>query len=94
MVTERQLRHLKIIFVILLAGVLLVLWVDYNQNRTILGLDLSQIPNTIDGWEAVETPKSDDDQKRADAGDLVIRRYSMKENNIYLVRVLRNDTQC
>lgn len=85
MVTERQLRHLKIIFVILLAAVLLVLWMDYNQNRTISGLDLSQIPNSIDGWKAVETPKSDDDQKRADAGDLVIRRYSMKENNIYLV---------
>lgn len=85
--TEHQLKYLKIIFIILLAAVLLVLWMDYNQNRTVSGIDLSRIPNTIEGWEAVETPKSDDDQKRADAGDLVIRRYAEKENHIYLVAI-------
>ena len=85
--TERQLKYLKIIFIILLAAVLLVLWVDYNQNRTVSGIDLSQIPNVLEEWEAVETPKSDDDQKRADAGDLVIREYSIQENRIYLVAI-------
>ncbi len=84
-VAERQLKHLKIIFMVLLAAVLLVLWMDYNQAQTVSGIDLSQIPYDIDGWRGEEMPKSDDDQKRADAGDLVIRKYSLKENNIYLV---------
>jgi EpsI family protein len=85
--TERQLKHLKIIFIILLAAVLLVNLVDYSQNRTVSGINLSRIPNTIEGWEAVEMPKSDDDQKRADAGDLLIRKYALKEHAIYLVAI-------
>lgn len=83
--TERRLKHLKIIFILLLAAVLLVLWADYNQNRTIPGIDLARIPITVDGWKAEEMPKSEDDRKRADAGDLVIRRYAIQENHIYLV---------
>jgi EpsI family protein len=86
-VTDRQLKHLRMVFIILLIAILLVLWMDYNQNKTTSGIDLSRIPNTIDGWESIEMPKNGDDQKRADAGDLVIRKYSIKENNIYLVAI-------
>ena len=85
--TERQLKHLVIILVLLLAAVLLVLWTDYNQKRTVSGVDLTRIPNIIDGWEAEETPKTLDDQKRADAGDLVIRRYTSKDYHLYLVAI-------
>ena len=71
----------------LLGAVLLVLWMDYNQKRTVPGIDLSQIPNDIEGWKAEEMPKSGDDQKRADSGDMVIRRYALKEHHIYLVAI-------
>ena len=84
---ERQLKHLGIILVILFAAVVLVLWMDFNQKRTVSGVDLSQIPNVIEGWEAEEMPKSDDDQKRADAGDLVIRRYTSNDYHMYLVAI-------
>ena len=86
-VAERQLKHLKIVFVVLLAAVLLVLWMDYNQSQIVTGIDLSLIPYDIGGWRGEEMPKSDDDRKRADAGDLVIRKYSLKENDIYLVAI-------
>lgn len=87
MVTERQFKHLKIIFIVLLITALLVIWADYNQKRIIPGIDLSGIPSAIGGWTVEEMPKNDDDQKRADAGDLVLRRYSLKENSLFLVAI-------
>lgn len=87
METERRLKHLQIIFLLLLVAVLLILRLDYNQGQNISGINLSQIPDTIGQWEGVELSKDEDDRKRADAGDLILRKYISTENFLYLVAI-------
>lgn len=83
----QRLKHLQIIFLVLLVAVFLVFWIDYNQSREISGINLSQIPDTIGQWEGTELSKGEEDQKRADAGDLILRKYTFTENYLYLVAI-------
>lgn len=87
METQRRIKHLQFIFLVLLVAVLMVFWMDYNQNRTVSGVELSSIPEKIDGWVGSELPKSDEDQKRAEAGDFVLRKYIANEEFIYFVAI-------
>jgi EpsI family protein len=87
MVRDRRIKSLQIIFLMLLAAIILVVWLDQSQKREITGINLSLISNTIGVWGGADVPKTDDDQKRADIGDLVIREYSSNKNSLYLVAI-------
>jgi EpsI family protein len=87
MEAERRLKHFQIIFLVLLVAVVLVLWLDINQGKSVAGIDLSLIPEKIGAWEGGELPKSDEDQKRAEGGDFVLRKYTFDEEFIYLVAI-------
>ena len=87
MEAERRLKQVQTIFLVLLAAVVLVLWVDFNQGKPVSGIDLSLIPEKVGNWEGIELPKGDEDQKRAEAGDFVLRKYTSHEDFIYLVAI-------
>ena len=87
MEAERRLKQFQIIFLVLLVAVVVVLWVDFNQGKPVSGINLSSIPEKIGGWEGSELPKSDEDLKRAEGGDFVLRKYTSHEDFIYLVAI-------
>jgi len=84
---DRQLRSLKIVFVLLLMAIGLTFWFDYKQSHARAGIDFGFISTQIGKWTGTDMAKADEDQDRAARGDLIIRLYAEGGNRIYLVAI-------
>ena len=84
---NKQLRSLKIVFIVLLLAIGLVSWFDYKRSHTVVGVTFDQIGMKIGKWEGTDMLQSNEDRKRSAQGDLVVRTYREKENSLHLVAI-------
>ncbi len=84
---NNRLRNLKIIFIILLAAIVLVLWFDNRRKNTVVGYPLDRIGMDINGWHGTNMPVSRTEQEWVDQGDMIMRSYKKGEDVVYLVAI-------
>lgn len=84
---DKQLRNLKIIFLILLLVIGLVSLFEYKKNTIVARFELNKIGMTIGKWEGADTHSGTRNTRWVEQGDLIMRTYHQEEDLLYLVAI-------
>lgn len=87
MAVDKQVKKLKIIFLILLVVIIFLYWFDQKQKNIEIGYSLDNITMNIDGWKGGNISPSEKEKTWVEQGDLVIRGYQKDNNTVYLVAI-------